>query len=112
MTLEVKMSMNYRAWKSQKDGKGLGKARLNYLELLRNKDLPIPLKIDLLARVNQRAPALHSGKGVFNEISKIMTAYGASERNFAASSLNTTVAGLAKLDFPGQWQAYRSRKLR
>ncbi len=96
----VKMVRNHEAWKSKKDAERLEKARLNYLTILQSDELSPAFKVEFLSRMSDRAPALHSDKRIFEEISKIMASYCASERNIAGSSLNRTLTKLSELDFP------------
>jgi len=97
----LEMAKAHRDWKSQKNKQGLRKARAKYLSLLRLNGLPVSLKVDLISRVRREALPLHSGNAVFEEVTKIIAAYGATERNFALSTLNQSVESLAGLDFPG-----------
>lgn len=76
------------------------KAREHYLKILNLKELPLSLKVELLARVNRKSKSLHASPEVFKAIAGVMEEYGDSKRNFAASSLNGLMKGLAGLEFP------------
>lgn len=95
------MVEGYRTWKKESNNEAYKKSRQHYLALLSRDEIPVVLKIDLLARVTGKAKALNGYDEVFKSITGIMTEYSGSKRNFARSSLGETVEVLSELKFPG-----------
>jgi tetratricopeptide (TPR) repeat protein len=95
------LANHHQASKKEKDVASQSKIRESYLSLLKNENLSLPMKADLLVRLNRKAPYLSASSEAFEVISEILADFGKTERNFAASSLGDLVINLSSLDFPG-----------